>query len=122
MGLNRPDPVRWMWYAAGGRLPERHREWVLHDVTAPNWRWRYAVHVVLRTLPFAVVGFVLLTLLPGMSPVLALVAVGVGLLFALYLTVTSAEEFREVRLVQHGYPPGTARRVEKTHESKGTNR
>lgn len=113
MAANRPDPARWLWYAYGGRLPDRYREWVLRDLTAPHWRWRYAVHVFLRTLPFVVVGFIVLILLPGMSPAIALAAMGIGVLFTLYFTVTSSGEFREVRLVQHGYPPGTARQVEK---------
>ena len=29
----RPAPHRWLWYAIGGRLPERHRGWVLFDST-----------------------------------------------------------------------------------------
>lgn len=29
----RPDPARWTWYAVDPRLPDRYREWVLHDDT-----------------------------------------------------------------------------------------
>jgi Family of unknown function (DUF5313) len=33
----RPDPLHWLWYALGGGLPPRYRDWVLHDATAPTW-------------------------------------------------------------------------------------
>jgi Family of unknown function (DUF5313) len=34
----RPGPLRWFWYAVGGRLPARYRSWVLHDLTAAPGR------------------------------------------------------------------------------------
>lgn len=110
MATKRPDPARWVWYAFGGRLPQRYREWVLRDVTGPHWRLRYAAQIVVRTAPFLIAGWVALILLPGIPAGLALAAMGVALLFTLYFTLTSAGEFREVRLVQHGYPPGTRAR------------
>jgi hypothetical protein len=27
----RPDPLRWIWYAFGGALGPRYRQWVLHS-------------------------------------------------------------------------------------------
>ena len=27
----------WVWYALGGRLPQRHRGWVLFDTTTDTW-------------------------------------------------------------------------------------
>lgn len=105
-----PDPARWLWYAFGGRLPRRYREWVLRDATGPHWQLRYAAQVVVRSVPFLVLGFTVLVLLPGVSPAMALAAVLAGLVITLYLTLTSAKEFRQVRLVQHGYPPRTRHR------------
>ena len=34
----RPDPLRWIWYAFGGALGPRYRQWVLHDLTCRT-RW-----------------------------------------------------------------------------------
>lgn len=106
----RPGPLRWVWYAFGGRLPDRYREWVLSDLTRRGWWLRYAAQIVVRTSPFLLAGFVVLLLLPGTSAWLAVAAMGIALLFSLYFTLTSAVEFREVRLLRHGFPPGTARR------------
>jgi Family of unknown function (DUF5313) len=103
--MTRPDPVRWVWYAFGGRLPDRYRDWVVHDATGPGWRWRYAAQIVVRALPFLVAGFIVLMLLPGTTLPMALGAMAVSLAITLYLTVTSAGEFRNVRLVQHGIRP-----------------
>ena len=36
----RPPILRWLWYAAGGRLPARWRTWVFHDLTDLGWRGR----------------------------------------------------------------------------------
>jgi uncharacterized protein DUF5313 len=105
MAIRRPDPVRWLWYAYGGRLPDRYREWVLHDVTVPTWRLRYAAQIFVRALPFLIAGFIVLILLPGVSVWLAVGAMGIALLFSFYFTLTSSSEFRNVRLVQHGFPP-----------------
>ncbi|MCW2578029.1 MAG: uncharacterized protein JWR66_4059, partial [Modestobacter sp.] len=35
--LHRPGVLRWLWYALGGGLPERHSAWVLHDTTTGSW-------------------------------------------------------------------------------------
>src|SRR5687767_11313906 len=37
----RPAPHRWLWYALGGRLPARHRGWVLFDTTTGTWGLRH---------------------------------------------------------------------------------
>jgi hypothetical protein len=107
MAAKRPDPLHWLWYAFGGRLPDRYRDWVLHDVSDASWRLRYAIQILARTLPFLLAGFLVLLLLPGIPAGLALAGMVVALLFTLYFTLTSAGEFREVRLVQHGFKPGT---------------
>ena len=41
--MKRPGPLLWLRYAYGGALPERYREWVLHDVTAPSWVVRHVL-------------------------------------------------------------------------------
>jgi Family of unknown function (DUF5313) len=39
--VRRPDPIHWLWYALGGRLPCRYREWVLFDATVRTWPLRH---------------------------------------------------------------------------------
>ena len=51
----RPDPLRWIWYAFGGTLGQRYRQWVLQDLTGPT-RWeRQIARAVLQVAPLAVV-------------------------------------------------------------------
>ncbi|RSM80898.1 hypothetical protein DMH04_28715 [Kibdelosporangium aridum] len=100
-----PGPFLWLWYTFGGRLPDRYREWVLHDCTTSTWLWRYAARITVKSLPFLIGGYLVSQLLPVPDlPILA--ALGLGLLLALFFTLTSAEEFREVRLAQHGFSAG----------------
>ena len=74
----RPDPLRWIWYAFGGTLGQRYRQWVLQDLTGRT-RWeRQIARAVLQVAPLAVV--LLLTLGFGW---IAWVGVGCGLVLAL---------------------------------------
>ncbi|HEV2782766.1 MAG TPA: DUF5313 family protein [Actinophytocola sp.] len=117
MAVARPDPLHWLWYACGGRLPGRYREWVRHDLTVPTWRWRYAGKILVRAVPFLVAGFVVLNLLPGVPAWLAMAAMGFALLYTFYFTLTSSDEFRKVRLVQHGFPASAASAAQGSPES-----
>jgi len=36
--MSRPNLAQWLWYTFGGKLSQRHKEWVLHDVTR-HTRW-----------------------------------------------------------------------------------
>ncbi|WP_197319870.1 DUF5313 family protein [Saccharomonospora sp. NB11] len=104
--LQRPRPHRWLWYALGGRLPERYREWVLHDVTCSTWLWRHGLRTTFLVGPLSA----LWLLLPGplglrLSLVLLAVLVGYFYSFAF------AEENVEHRLAKHGYDYGDGRRI-----------
>lgn len=113
MTLRRPSPLRWIYYAYGGRLPDEYRDWVLHDATTRTWLPRYAARIVVQALPWLVAGFVLLTWLTPV-PVLATVgALSLALLLSLFFTVTSADELTEVKLTQHGFPPNTGKDLRK---------
>lgn len=107
--MHRPNPVQWLRYVYGGRLPDRCREWVLHDATTRTWLLRYAVRVIVEALPLLVVGVVLLTWLTPAPASAVLPAMGMALLMILYFTLTSADELIEARLVKQGYPPGTGK-------------
>jgi hypothetical protein len=100
--MRRPNPARWLWYAYGGRLPDRYREWVRYDNTARTWLLRHVLRVVAMALPVAVVAFVLLRLF---TPVPALMIVGVfvmGLLVTFFFTIGMARDFAKARLAKHG--------------------
>lgn len=117
-GMERPNVVQWIRYAFGGRLPDRYRDWVLHDTTSSNWLWRYVFRVLVETLPFLVVGFLLLTLLTPLPVSLVLGALAIGLVTTFYFTVTSADELTEARLVKHGFPAGTGKRIRGERRSR----
>jgi Family of unknown function (DUF5313) len=102
----RPDSLRWIWYTFGGALGPRYRQWVLHDLTCRT-RWeRQLARAVVQVMPLAVV--VLLALGFGW---IAWVGVGCGLVLALIYSIAYFDQAADHRLVKHGYPPGTARRI-----------
>lgn len=113
MAMTKPGPVRWVRYAYGGRLPDRYREWVLHDATAPGWLWRYALRVMAQALPWLIVVVVVLTIFTPLPVGWALGAAAIALAVSLYFTLTSADELTEARLVKHGFPPGTGKQTRK---------
>jgi len=102
----RPDPLRWIWYAFGGGLGPRYRDWVLHDLTCRT-RWeRQLVRAVAQVVPLAVV--LLLALGIGW---IAWVGVACGLVLALIYSAAYFDQAADHRLVKHGFPPGTAHRI-----------
>ncbi|GAA5164291.1 hypothetical protein GCM10023321_52540 [Pseudonocardia eucalypti] len=105
--VRRPDPVRWLWYAVGGRLPARHRSWVLHDVTCRTWAIRHLTRAVVQVSPAVVVLFLVI---PGSWPTRA-AAVLAGLLLGLLYSGAYMHEIVEHRARQAGFPVGIARVV-----------
>lgn len=109
MTLQRPNPLQWLRYSFGGRLPDRYREWVLHDTTSRTWLWRFVVRIAVEALPWLVVGYLTLTLFTPIPPGWVIASLALALAFSLYFTVTSADELTEARLVKHGFPAGTGK-------------
>jgi hypothetical protein len=103
----RPGPVRWLWYAAGGRLPSAYREWVLYDVTCSTWPLRHLARLLTQLAPVAVA---LLVLIPGPLWVRVMGVLG-GSLVGLLYSFVFLYEATEHRAVKAGYPSGTAQRV-----------
>lgn len=103
MSRDRPNPLQWLWYVYGGRLPERYREWVLHDVTCRTWVWRHIARVLVQVSPG-----LLVLLLPGPLWISAMCVLG-GVLMSLLYSTSSMHESNEHRLAKHGYPLGTGR-------------
>ncbi len=100
----RPAPHRWIWYAFGGRLPERHRGWVLYDTTTRTWWLR---HVLRMLVQLAVPITLIMVFLPASWGLRAACAGG-GLALALFYSVAYMPEVTENRVVKAGYPAGTA--------------
>ena len=104
----RPGPLRWLWYALGGGLPARYRDWVLHDVTVRSWWVRQIGRALLvQALP---VGIVVALLIPG-SLMIRVLAVAGGILVAMIYVVAFVEEAVEHRAIKAGFPRGFAKGV-----------
>jgi hypothetical protein len=101
----RPGPLRWWWYALGGGLPPRYRDWVLRDTTAPGWWWRQIVRALVQAAP---VGLVVGLLIPG-SLAIRLMAVLGGIFVAMIYVVAFIDEAVEHRAVKAGFPRGYAK-------------
>jgi hypothetical protein len=109
MGKPRPNPAQWVWYAFGGKLPDRYAEWVFHDVTCGTWALRHVARALTQMSPFC-----LLVLLPG--PLwIRFSAIALGLLVGLFYSVCFMGEMAEHRAIKHGYPPGIARETRAVH-------
>ena len=100
----RPAPHRWLWYALGGSLPARNREWVLRDTTARTWWLRHVLRALVQlAIPIALV----LLLVPGPFWIRGMAALG-GLMLGLIFSLAYMYETTENRVVRAGYPAGTA--------------
>jgi hypothetical protein len=99
----RPDPVHWLYYVYGGRLPARYRAWVRHDLTSRHWVPRHVLRVMTQILPFAVAAIVLLLLFTPVSPWAVGGVVVLGLLSSLWYAVGLARDFCTSRLRRHGF-------------------
>jgi hypothetical protein len=103
----RPAPHRWLWYAFGGRLPARHRSWVLFDTTTDSW---WARHVARSLVQMAVPIVAVMTLIPAGWGLRAACAGG-GVFLAMIYSLAYMNETVEHRVVKAGFPAGTAQTV-----------
>jgi hypothetical protein len=105
--LHRPGVLRWLWYAMGGGLPQRHSAWVLHDTTTGSWGVRHVLRAVVQmSVPIALV----LLLVPGPFWIRGMAALG-GLLLGLIFSIAYMTETTENRVKKAGYRTGTAQVV-----------
>ncbi|SFT84086.1 hypothetical protein SAMN05660657_03418 [Geodermatophilus amargosae] len=103
----RPGPLRWIAYAMGAGLPERHRTWVLYDTTTRTWVWRHVVRTFVQlAVPIALV----LLLVPGAFWIRAMAALG-GLILGMAFSLAYMTEAVENRVKKAGYAPGSAQAV-----------
>lgn len=104
MSAPRPNPIRWLWQAFGGRIPQRYHEWILHDATVRTWWLRYLLRTIIKVLPVMAALFVFLHSFGG--PIwLTLQSISIGLIVAVYYSISYADENTDSRVASYGYPP-----------------
>lgn len=96
----RPNPLQWLRYAFGGRLPEQLHDWVRHDLTDADWRWREVLRVCVQ-LAVPVVVFAVLPLQADIKGF----AIALMVLGALFTAGAYGDELRDRRLRQHNLLP-----------------
>jgi hypothetical protein len=87
-------------FALGGRLPERNREWVRHELTDAGWRTRLTLRHLVIMLPLCAV----LALLPGAAWIRIAVP-GLFLICSVGIVAMYADDIRVSRLRRHGFEP-----------------
>jgi len=97
---SRPSFPQWLRYAFGGRLPESLHEWVRHDLTDADWRWREVLRVLVQCAVPSAGLFLFPTDLQVRVLMVALVLGG-----ALFTAAAYGDELRDRRLRQHGLLP-----------------
>jgi hypothetical protein len=103
----RPNVWRWLWYAFGGSLPQRHASWVLHDVVAPTWVLRHAARSVVQlALPITAA----LCFIPASLDLRLLTVVAAGLP-ALLVMMIMTSPMSEGRLIKAGYRASLGDRI-----------
>jgi hypothetical protein len=97
-----PNPIRWLQFAVGFRLPPENTDWVRHELTDAGWRLRTVVrHLAIIIPTCAMVVAILLFLVP--APIWLVVTMVVLILTGSLFTVTAyADDIRASRLRQHG--------------------
>ncbi len=107
--------MRWLWYAVGGGLPPRHREWVLHDLTTRRWRLRSLFRSLVQILP---AGLLIVAFLPSELWV-RLMAVAGGIWVGMIYALAYLDEVSEHRALKAGFARGTVKAVRDEADAVG---
>lgn len=111
----RPNPLRWLMYAAWLPIGPRYRGWVLYDTTCGTWIPRH----LFRLLALAALPLVALAIwLPASGEIRALTAVTTGLCAILFPSMY-VNEATDHRLDQAGWPPSIGPRIRQTRATHG---
>jgi hypothetical protein len=113
MAVKRPNPLMWLWYAFGGKLPDRYKEWVLHDATTPTWLVRHVVRRLVFMLPILALLFVFFVVLLDYSPTITLLGLGLGIYAGVYYSLVFSTHSVDSRVTRHGFPDEYASQVRK---------
>ncbi|MFI9504410.1 DUF5313 family protein [Nocardia sp. NPDC052566] len=95
----RPNPIQWLGYAFGRRLPDSMIDWVRNDLTGKH---AYARHLIRGMVPFTPL-FAAFLMFPGalwLRGAMTLLA----LILALFYCAAYMSLNRPHRLAQHGLP------------------
>ncbi len=95
----RPNPIQWIGYTLGRRLPDSMREWVRNDLTGNHATTRHMIRGMVPFLPL----FTAFLLLPGAVWLRGSTAL-LALLLALFYCAVYMPVNRSRRLTQHGLP------------------
>ncbi|HWC79958.1 MAG TPA: DUF5313 family protein [Pseudonocardiaceae bacterium] len=106
MDVRRPNAAQWLWYAFGGKLPQRYREWVLRDITRPHWLGRHTVRSLVQSVPPLLVLCAVLVYALHLALWIGLAALAIGLIVSVYYNTSYAWEHGDHRLKKYGYPAG----------------
>jgi hypothetical protein len=102
------NPALKVWYYAGGRLPQKYREFVYEDVTGPKWLLRFTVRSLVQVTPLTVAIALALVFGLGSAWPLAIACGALGFVVGLYFALSYAPESVDYRLTKYGYPRGSA--------------
>ena len=102
------NPALKVWYYAGGRLPQRYREFVHDDVTGPKWLVRFTIRSLVQVTPLVAVIVLALVFGLGSPWPLAIACGALGFVVGLYFALSYAPESVDYRLTKYGYPRGSA--------------
>ncbi|TCO62454.1 DUF5313 family protein [Actinocrispum wychmicini] len=111
MAVKRPNPLWWLWYAFGGKLPNRYREWVLHDATAPTWLVRHVLRRLVFMAPILSLLYLLLAVILGYDVTIVLLGLGLGIYAGVYYALIFSTHSVDTRVTRHGYPDDYASQV-----------
>jgi uncharacterized protein DUF5313 len=113
MSVKRPNAMLWLWYAFGGKLPDRYREWVLHDATVPTWLVRHVIRRLMFMLPILVLLFVFFVVIFDYDTTIVLLALALGIYAGVYYSLIFSTHSVDSRVTRHGYPDEYASQVRK---------
>jgi hypothetical protein len=111
MAVKRPNPALWLWYAVGGKLPDRYKEWVLHDATVPTWLARHVIRRLVFMLPILVILYVVLAVMLDFAPTIVLLGLGLGVYAGVYYSLIFSTHSVDSRVTRHGFPDQYASEV-----------
>lgn len=111
MAVKRPSPLMWLWYAIGGKLPDRYAEWVLHDATAPTWLARHVLRRLVLIVPILAVLYVILAVFVRIDTTIVLLGLGLGMYAGVFYSLIYSTHSVDSRVTRHGYPDQYASQV-----------
>lgn len=107
----RPGPFAWVWYAIGGRIPQRHRSWVLYDVTCRTWLLRHFARITLIIGPLVALYLALMPIDLDIRLLTGLTFGGGLFMFGLVNTLIDTDR----RAVRAGYGVGLPAQLRSTN-------